>query len=174
MPHQQPIALLGLGAPLGIQGVDGGAQMIGPMLTRHAAHLPQARLDALDQRLEALREVDLEQPEQGLTLQCWILLEVRDQPRPVVGERVRPRPIGARLLTLAGQLAPPLVSACGAHAHAGAGRRLFLGVAFGAFMQHQEDLRVSLHRSPFSATMVRRRLLPAPQAAALIDMLRYF
>src|SRR5467141_2562378 len=53
MQHQQLVAPLGLRAPVGIQRMNGRAQVIGAMLTRCAAYLPQARLEPFDQRLEA-------------------------------------------------------------------------------------------------------------------------
>ena len=40
--------------------MDGSAQMIGAVLARYAAELPDARLETLDERLKAFREANLD------------------------------------------------------------------------------------------------------------------
>src|SRR6266542_6996704 len=47
--HQEPIALLGLGTPGCTERVDRRAEMIGAVLTRYTAYLPQAGFEAFNQ-----------------------------------------------------------------------------------------------------------------------------
>ena len=60
MQHQQLVAPLGLRAPVGVQRMNGRAQVIGAVLARCAAYLPHTGLEAFNQRLEAFREADLD------------------------------------------------------------------------------------------------------------------
>ena len=96
-------------------------------------------------RLVATRVQRPEQSEQRGGLQRVVALELADDPWPVGCEWVRPRPVAAWLLELAGQLAKPLIGTGRAHAHPGAGSSLLLSAAFGAFSHHAEDLQVAFH-----------------------------
>jgi hypothetical protein len=57
--HERAVALLRQGAAGTVQRVNRRAQMVGAMPLGDAAQVPQARLNAFDQRLEALREAEL-------------------------------------------------------------------------------------------------------------------
>jgi len=71
--------------------------------------------------------------------------------------------VGPRLFELAGQPGAAFIRPRGAHAHTRTCGSLFLGSAFGAFAQHQEDLRVLLHRTPI---VLEHDVAPAPQPRA--------
>ena len=58
--HQEPVAFLGLGTPVATERMDGRAEMIGAVLARYAAYLPEAGLEPFDQALVALAEADLD------------------------------------------------------------------------------------------------------------------
>src|SRR5581483_6283976 len=60
MGHQRGVALGHLGAARVVEGADRGAEVIGPMLLWDAAKLPEATLEPLGQRLEALGEAEVD------------------------------------------------------------------------------------------------------------------
>ena len=57
--HQQLVAPLGLAPFFGVQWMDCRAQVVGAVLARYTAHLPNAPFEAFDQRFEAFRKADL-------------------------------------------------------------------------------------------------------------------
>src|SRR5579859_2683062 len=120
-------------------------------------------------RLVAARVELLQEPEQRRALQRRITLELASDPGPVLSERTRPGPIGARLLKLAGQLAASFVATQRAHAHACPRRGLFLSSTFGALAPHQQYLRVALHAAPFVRKLHDATPSSARRAANLVD-----
>jgi hypothetical protein len=87
-------------------------------------------------RLVAVRMEQTQLGKQGFGLESTVTLELLNDPRPILGERVGAGAMGARLFELAGQLGSALVGASGTDTHAGTGGSLFLGFAFGAFASH--------------------------------------
>jgi hypothetical protein len=58
--HQRLVASGRLDSPLGVKRPNGGAEVVGAVLTRHAAELPETALKSLGQGLEALGQTDLD------------------------------------------------------------------------------------------------------------------
>ena len=71
--------------------------------------------------------------------------ELRDDPRPVGFEWVRPGSVAAGLFDLTGQLAKPLIGPSRTHTHPSAGSCLFLSAAIGAFSPHAQDLQIAFY-----------------------------
>ena len=104
-----------------------------PLQGSHLPGLVAARM-ALDQHLE-----------QRLGLQRRVALELRLDPVPILGKRIRACTPTPRPLQMARQAAAPLVVAQRPHAHAGARRRQLLRHPSRAFATHQLHLTVGLH-----------------------------
>ncbi len=64
--HESLVALREVMAAGRIQVVHGGRELVGPMLHGHAAQLPQTALQALGQRLKALRKADRDRFDVGV------------------------------------------------------------------------------------------------------------
>ena len=58
--EQRGVAVGGLHPPVGVEPADGRAEVVGAVLLRYAAELPQRGLDPFRQRLEALRQADMD------------------------------------------------------------------------------------------------------------------
>jgi hypothetical protein len=64
--HQRLVASGGLLTSRNVEGADGGAEVVGAMLTGHPAKLPEATLEAFGQGFEALGEADLDRLDVGV------------------------------------------------------------------------------------------------------------
>ena len=76
--HQRQVALGELRAAARADHVDGGAEVVGAVELGHAAELPEAGLQAFGERLEALREAELDRLDIGVG-QHQVVDQVRER-----------------------------------------------------------------------------------------------